>query len=97
MQARKKIRKFAKPSSDSQRGAQEINDCPSEEEVMKTWNKMKEKAGDLPEVVPLELKEKIIHVVHKMFESPAEELNDKVKIGIMIHLRKKGPKERLDN
>ena len=96
MQAKKKITKFAKPWSDSQRGAQEVNNCPSEE-VMKTWNKIKEKAGDLPEVVPLELKEKIIHVVHKMFESPAEELNDKVKIGIMIHLRKKGPKERLDN
>ena len=44
VQARKIIRKFAKPSTEGQRAAQELNECPSEEEVMKEWKKIKEKA-----------------------------------------------------
>ena len=44
VQARKIIRKFAKPSTEGQKAAQELNECPSEEEVMKEWKKIKERA-----------------------------------------------------
>ena len=71
---------------------------------MKEWKKIKEKAPGEDAIrmiylksFPPEFQEKVIHVVQKMFESPAENWDDIVKVGIMIPLHKKGPKDKLDN
>ena len=50
VQATKMIRKIAKPSTEGQRAAQELNERPSEAEIMKDWNKTEEKAPGEDEI-----------------------------------------------
>ena len=77
---------------------------PSEEEIIKEWAKVKEKAPGEDDIrmiylksAPIEFQKRIVKMIQTMFTTSAEYWDDIVKVGIIIPLHKKGAKDNPDN
>ena len=103
IQSRRFKREFAQTTPEGRQMAKECSTMPSEEEIMKEWAKVKEKALGEDDIrmiylksAIIEFQKRILKVIQTMFNTSAEYWDDIVKVGL-IPLHKKGAKDNSDN
>ena len=104
IQSRKIIRAFAKTTPEGRQIAKECSTMLSEEEILKEWAKVKEKAPGEDNIrmiclksALIEFQKRIVKVMQNMFTTSAEYWDDIVKVGLIIPLHKKGAKDKPDS